>query len=375
MKNLYKDIEKSLLSNYVEKPQGNAYRRLTVLVGMIYSCIVSGHSSIEKMGENLPESSEASRQKASRSAQVKRWIMSKWTDYEFHYQPFIYNFMKSIVQRQKELILVIDGSETGKDCVTLMVSMVFGKRSIPIMWVTRSGKKGHFPEQMHIDLLDAVEKLISDFSNEYKVLVLGDGEFDGAKWIESIAKKGTTQNPWQYVMRTALDRKVNQNGELYPIREMDIDPYQKCGFVLHGFNQSHAILWKEKGYTSPIPLMTNIEVARMACLYYRRRFAIETLFKDYKSNGFNIHQVRIEDPQRIQNLLIVVALAFLFAFAIGKVAKKIGINLTLIYRKDRINSLSHFQLGLKIWQYCIKNQHCISFFFSKNFNFFICVRH
>ncbi len=48
----------------------------------------------------------------------------------------------------------------------------------PLLWVTRKRKKGHFPEQMHIELMEAVQAIIPKST---KVVVLDDGEFDGVQ--------------------------------------------------------------------------------------------------------------------------------------------------------------------------------------------------
>jgi hypothetical protein len=333
---------------------------------MIYSSMIGMNCSLEALGNNLPEVGESLREKESRLKQAKRWLMSKWTNYTAHYQPFIVGFIKKVAKQKKELIFVIDGSETGNNCVTLMISLVWGKRSIPIIWVTRQGKKGHFPEQMHIDLLESLSNVLEGMGIKERIVILGDGEFDGEEWVKFIESK-----KWDYVFRTSLNRKVSNNGDIFPISKLPVDAYLECGFALFGINSSHAILWKGKHYKDPIPLITNIEVAKMACRYYKKRFAIETLFKDIKSNGFNIHKVKIDNPYRIQNLLIVVSLAFLFAFAIGKAAKKFGQNLAQVYRIDRIKNLSDFKFGTKILNFCTKHNTCISFFFSKSFDFFI----
>jgi hypothetical protein len=366
MKNLYKDIKKSILGHFNFVPVGHEYHRLEVLIGMIYSTIVGMNCSLETQGNNLPEVGDYFREKESRLKQAKRWLMSKWVDYTAHYQPFILGFVEKVAKLKKELIFVIDGSETGNNCVTLMISLVWGKRSIPIIWVTRQGKKGHFPEQMHIDLLSSLSNILEGMGINERIVILGDGEFDGEQWVKFIESK-----KWEYVFRTSLDRKVNHNGDTFPISQLHVDVYLECGFALFGVNNSHAILWKGKHYKDPIPLITNMEIAKMACRYYKKRFAIETLFKDIKSNGFNIHKVKISAPDRIQNLLIVVALAFLFAFALGKAAKKAGQNLAQVYRIDRIKNLSDFKFGVKILNFCLNSNTCISCFFSKSFDFFI----
>lgn len=360
--------KKSILGHFNFIPVGHEYHRLEVLIGMIYSTISGMNCSLESQGNNLPEVGESIREKESRLKQAKRWLMSKWPDYRAHYQPFITGFIQKVAHTKKELVFVIDGSETGDNCVTLMISLVWGKRSIPIIWLSRQGKKGHFPEEVHIDLLRALANMLLELGIEERIIILGDGEFDGDKWVKFIESK-----KWEYVLRTSLDRKVSNNGDTFPLSLLPIDAYSDCGFALFGVNNSHAILWKGKHYKEPIPLITNMEVAKMACRYYKQRFAIETLFKDIKSNGFNIHKVKIKDPARIQNLLIVVALAFLFAFVIGKAAKKFGQHLAQVYRLDRIKNLSDFKLGIKIINFCLKKNTCISFFFSKSFHFFISV--
>lgn len=331
--------------------------------------MVGMNCSLESQGSKLPEVGDLMRQKESRLAQAKRWLCSKWTDYEAHYQPFIIGFIQKVAKMKQELVFVIDGSETGENCVTLMISLVWGKRSIPIIWLTRQGKKGHFSEQVHIDLLQSLSTVLTQIGITERVIILGDGEFDGDKWVQFIQSL-----KWEYVLRTSLDRKVSNNGDVFPISKLPIYPCSECGFAYLGINISHAVLWKGRKYKDPIPLITNMEVAKMACKYYKFRFSIETLFKDIKSNGFNIHKVKIYHPQRIQNLLIVVCLAFLFAFAIGKAAKKFGQNLAQICRTDRIKNFADFKLGSKILAFCINNTKCISFFFSKSFDFFISIQ-
>ncbi len=74
------------------------------------------------------------------------------------------------------LVLVIDGSVVGRGCVALMMHVVYKGRALPLAWLVRQGKKGHFPEDLHIALVKQVHKLIP---LGVQVVLLGDGEFDG----------------------------------------------------------------------------------------------------------------------------------------------------------------------------------------------------
>ena len=57
-------------------------------------------------------------------------------------------------------MLVIDGSVVGRGCVALMIHVVYKGRALPLAWVVRRGKQGHFPEALHIALLEQVQKRV-----------------------------------------------------------------------------------------------------------------------------------------------------------------------------------------------------------------------
>ncbi len=54
-----------------------------------------------------------------------------------------------------------------------------------------------------------------------------------------------------------------------------------------------AIAWWPKGNDDPIYLVTNFISASKACVYYKKRFIIETFFSNQKSRGFNIYKCHL----------------------------------------------------------------------------------
>jgi len=90
------------------------------------------------------------------------------------------------------------------------------------MWVVRQGKKGHFEKRPHIELIQAVHELIPAGSD---VVCLGDGEFEGTHWLESLDQFG-----WHYACRTAKTAKFYEAGEAFSVQ--DITPAQgECSAV------------------------------------------------------------------------------------------------------------------------------------------------
>jgi hypothetical protein len=359
-KSLHKDMMSMFKSAYPYPPEGNALRRLTVMACMICSCMHTKSSSLEGLSS---EKYACAKQSESRVKQSSRWLSSKWTDWETFFAPFARRILAALGGKG-ELVLVVDGSQTGANCCTLMVSVLCKGYAIPLAWLTKSGEKGHFPEEMHLDLVGYVQQLLPA---SCRVVFLGDGEFDGLKLRTACKSKG-----WEFVVRTAKDRKVDCGGEIAQIKALCPHKGEEIVFLESACDGDNAIYWHGKGYKAPIFLLTNMDLGPMACEYYRRRFKIETLFKYLKSGGFKLHKSMVEGPEKVKNLLIVVAFAFIFTFSIG-ILLKIEANQVIakITRKDRLEDIHPITLAQKCFSKALKMAACFFAKFSKNwFDFF-----
>ena len=113
-----------------------------------------------------------------------------------------------------------------------------------------------------------------------------------------------------------------------------------------------AIAWWGMDYKEPIFLVTNIESVEQACLYYKKRFKIETFFGDQKSRGFYLHKSHVSDPDRLARLMIAACLAYYWIICLGVEAIRRGWH-HVFHRKSRCD-LSLFQIGLKALEYLLK---------------------
>ena len=73
-------------------------------------------------------------------------------------------------------VLVMDGSVVGRGCTALMIHVIYKGRALPLAWRVRQGPKGHFPEALHIAVVDLIREVPPRGA---QVVFLGDGEFDG----------------------------------------------------------------------------------------------------------------------------------------------------------------------------------------------------
>lgn len=332
---------------------------------MISALIRGGRASLQAIGTDMDRDTDIE----SRVKQAKRWLMSKWTDTEVHFIPYVLPILRAL-GKGRELVLAIDGSAAGDGCMALMISAIWRKRAIPICWVVRQAEKGHFPEQMHVDLVKQVPPILAQAGCSCPVVLLGDGEFDGADLQQACRDAG-----WQYVLRTRQDTLLcdHPDGQgARPFSDVRPDFGRKSFFMpdmylnKERFGPLNALFWHDPQYKDPLYLLTNLEHAPSAIRFYRKRFRIETLFGDIKSRGFNIHRTRIANPQTLSNLLIVVSLAYILAL-LAEFDMRRSQYLSRFCRKDRINSLSIFQIGLRGIRFAIKHGYCLSFQFSNNF--------
>ena len=367
---MLKDIKKSLSHAYGKGLSPSQTARVDTASKLIYAIISGKHCSLQRLGEHLPAHTDLE----SRIKKAKRFLSSKYTDFQTFYLPHLHLLFERL--KEKELVFMIDGSEVGIGCTALMVSVQWRNRALPVCWLVRKGEKGHMPVSAHLDVLRTLVEVLPQ--THKPVVLLGDGEFDSSLLQDFCQAQG-----WAYVVRTAKNATINTHpslegafpiASLYPMEAHDYWLVESVYFTNKLFGPVNAMVWHHTKCQEPIYLISNVEWAKDIMDYYERRFLIETMFRDVKSSGFNIHKVRIKKPEILHALLILVSIAYLVTAAFGAFESKWKQFRAKFARKDRMQELSIFQIGLRAIGYCIKNRIKIPPKFSKNFFNYFCVR-
>ena len=303
---------------------------------LVCGILGSRRSQLPAIANQVP----ASGQVESQIMRFRRWLKNESIEAEIYFLPFVEYIIASL--RHQTLTLVIDGSVVGQGCVCLMVSVIYKKRALPLMWVVRQGKKGHFQESMHIELIRAVHELIPAGSD---VVCLGDGEFDGTQWLETLNQFG-----WHYACRTAKTATCYEAREEFTLQ--DITPAQgqctgiaEVQFTQKAYGPVLVVAWWERHCDEPIYLVSNFALPQEVCFWYRKRFRIETFFSDQKSRGFNLHKSHLNQPKRLCRLMMASCLAYIWIIYLGACVIHTPWQ-KCIHRADRCD-LSLFQLGLR----------------------------
>jgi len=333
----YRAIKDALQQFYPREAKGHLAQHLNCLAALVCGIVGSKQSQLPLIASKIPGAS----QPASRAKTCSRWINDERNDYDTYFLPFVQELLLQL--SQVRLVLIMDSSEVGRQCMTLMVSAVHRGRALPLAWVVYHGNKGHLPEGTHIGLLESVLEILPPNSD---VVVLGDGEFDGTGLLETIEQLGA-----RYVCRTAQNALLTGEDEVLSFADVGLKRGQQI--ALPGIRFTHrrygpllAIAWWHKDYCEPLYLVSNFCLMEEACYYYAKRFHIETFFSDQKSRGFNLHKSHLSDPMRLARLMLATCLAYLWIVYLGIIAIADGWQ-RFIHRHDRCD-LSLFQLGLRL---------------------------
>jgi len=351
--------------------KGHSLTRLTTLSTLIYSLIKNGKSRLTELSTGvLPELDHASRVK-----KFKRWLKNEYVDSQHFFIPFLSPILESLAAR-KEVVLAIDGSPVGCGCVCLMVSLIWKSRSIPLCWLVRKGKKGHFPVVMHLQVVQQLAQLLPTDSN---IILLGDGEFSKVELMQFCEEKG-----WSYVFRTAKNRQIvlenradiaTLENALYPSKGNNTAWYPNVYFTRKQYGLVAVVCHHDPKHQDPWYLVSNLDHPSLIIRLYNKRFAIETLFGDLKSRGFNIHKSQLRCPERLSRLLIAVCLAFIFTILAHLQSKNLPPNfMKKVCRQDQLKHFSLFFRGKLLLQFIFDFPDLISNYCKELLTNLICVR-
>jgi len=329
------------LSQMFANQKGHAAKQLNVLASLISGIVGSKSTNYPQIASKVPDQTKPE----SRVKRYYRYINEADPQQEVYLMPFAAELLVKL--SNFTLVLIMDGSDVGRNCVTLMLSVRYRGRALPIGWLVISGKKGHFSQERHIQLVAAVKELVP---TDADVVFLGDGEFDGTQLQEKLTEFG-----WKYVCRTARNAILN-DGHEFSFQDLLVQPgmclsIEEVLFTRQRYGPLLAVVWWRKDHAEPLYLISNLDLREEVCDWYQKRFRIETFFSDQKSRGFHLHKSHLSNPSRLGKLMIAACLAYLWMVGLGVWSIREELH-KIVHRTDRCD-LSLFQLGLRTLEYLI----------------------
>src|ERR1700675_890647 len=150
----YRAICHALMQAYPTSPTGHFARHVQTLAALM-SGIVGGKSTqLPHIATKVPDGTKPE----SRVKRFTRWLNNAQILEEVYFLPYAEVLLRHLALQT--VVLVMDGSGVGRGCLALMLHVVYKGRALPLAWRVRQAPKGHFPEDLHIALVELVRGLI-----------------------------------------------------------------------------------------------------------------------------------------------------------------------------------------------------------------------
>src|SRR6266702_414534 len=343
----YRAIRDALAQCYPTSSRGNVARHLNTLAALLSGIVGSKSSQLPHIATKVPDGTKPE----SRVKRFTRWLDNDHILEEVYFLPYADVLLRHLALQT--VVLVMDGSGVGRGCTALMLHVVYKGRALPLAWRVRQAPKGHFPEELHIALVELISGLIPA---GVQVVLLGDGEFDGTRLQQTLQQAG-----WSYACRTATSTVATWEGESFRLDALGaclkpgkLIECKEVHYTREAYGPIMVLCCWAKGYHEPLYLVSNMATAEEACRLYEKRFRIETFFSDQKSRGFHIHKSYISYVQRLSRLLIAACLAYIWIVYLGSAVEKERW-IPIIHRSKRCY-LSLFQLWIRLLEYFLNEE-------------------
>jgi hypothetical protein len=321
------------------KMSGHQYSHFNTLLQIVTGLIVSKHCHLPKIAGKI----QSPIKQESMIIKIKRWLSNDNVKGNIYFVPLLEKILPTIINGSIKVIF--DGSVIGRDSASLMASIVYKNKTIPIAWLNGEGRKGHFNIDFHTKLLKMIKELLP---NNIKVTIIGDGEFDGVEFLELIDEYG-----WYFTIRTAKNAKFIQHGSEMKLQKKlkpgETRVWNNVEFTNEQFGPLKLIVWRSRENNEIIYLISNCSSSYEAIQNYKKRQKIETFFSDLKTKGFHLQKSHISNLNRIGNLMVAACLAYIWVVLLGEYALNKGLNL-IFHRTNRCD-LSLLQLGFRCIEY------------------------
>ena len=317
-------------------------KQITNWIWVIVGILQSESCQVSKIANYLPMRTKAE----SRVTLIRRWLRNS--------QVQVWPFYKKVLEHvfagwsRVEVYLILDGVMVfGDRWQIFRVSVRHGCRAIPIAWTIVEGNG-----LVQVNKLKRMLEKVHRFMKRYvkRVTLLADAGFRDCDWAQLCLDLG-----WNYAIRIArntyitlsdgscdrLDHRVPLNRNRY---------FQDVLLTRATKLQTHvSVTWTtdEKGQPEMVAILTNQIAGRARLREYAARMSIEQSFRDDKSGGFDLEHTRLQHAQRIDHLLLALAIATLWCHELGEFVLAQGESARCEVDPAHQRTLSLFQLGLR----------------------------
>lgn len=196
-----------------------------------------------------------------------------------------------------------------QDINYLVLAARVGKITFPLFW-TLLDHQGNSDTALRIEILD---QFIQAFGFDKILSFSADREFVGKDWFEYL-----TSNDIPFFIRIKDNQLANYGTSKKPLKaffeHMNTDETRHLYNMMD--NPKIFIVCKKiKGEN--LVICSNVKNQSVVLKTYRKRWDIERLFRNMKTQGFNLENTHMQDLKRLSKLMILLTIVITFSTIAG----------------------------------------------------------
>ena len=198
-----------------------------------------------------------------------------------------------------------------------VLSICYGGIAVPLLWKSLD-KRANTKTQDRIDILN---RFIHLFGVSKISSLLGDREFIGKRWIAFLVK-----HIIPFTIRVKCNHNIpNSRGILKPVKNFfrNLKPGEVRCLGQRNIMGSVVYIVGRRIDNNEWHIVITDSNPGQALQRYARRQEIETMFGCLKTRGFNFEDTHIILPERLDNLMAVMAIAFSWSYRSGDIFNEV----------------------------------------------------
>jgi len=289
-------------------------KRISTWVWVIVGLILSHSVHLSQIAQHLPSEAQA----AGRIAQIRRWLSNPFINVPDFYRPLISEALQGWAH--KDVFVILDGCLVNHEALQFFrLSLSHCFRAIPLTWLVTKGP-GLITVEKCEALLNEAAQLLQHMAT---VTFLADRGFRDKHWAYKCRELA-----WNYGIRVANNTGVTlAGGYVLAINTLGVRPgcrryYQNVRLTAEAdWVCNLAVTWTTATPKQPAELCAiamNLPAGPGTLKDYLKRMHIEQSFRDDKSGSFDLAATKLTDPERLNHLLLAIAVAVLWIYDIGQ---------------------------------------------------------
>jgi hypothetical protein len=312
---LQTSVETLLIESTVELPHAARRRLVFFIIGVL----LAGTIVLRRVASTHAHIALGSAQAASHERRLRRTLNDPLVGAVPMYGRVVRRVLRQLKGGQR-IWVVFDESGHSDVVRVLLAALWYRGRAVPLAWVLWQAQQGH--DQSYWTDCDSLLGQLADILPEgLQITVLADRAFGCPAFTDLVTAQG-----WDHLVRVQGQTRLRQSdGSEHPLRDLLPQAGTRwCGsgqvFKKQGWRALSVVAYWRSPCREPLLLVSSLSPQWDLVRQYRLRSAIEALFRDWKSSGWQWEASQVREVEHQAVLVVVLALTTLLTLTLGEEA-------------------------------------------------------